>query len=816
MSRAIPESEDDEIVISGIGGRFASSMNLSELEHNLYNKIDMIDESESRWRHTNPIIPKRSGKIGGLTKFDATHFRVHSRQADHMDPQSRILLEHAYESVMDAGINPIELSGRRIAVYAGVSFTESEQLVYTDVEGYYITGYSRAMLANRISFAMNLTGPSHVIDTACSSSIYAIDNAYTAIRNGDCEAAIVCAAHLTLHPMITLQFVKLNMVSREGQCRPFDENSSGYVRSEAICCVFLQKKRDAKRVYATLMHSKTNCDGYKDEGIFFPSRRVQKTLMESFYKEINFDTGLIDYVEAHCTGTQVGDPEEVAAIDEVICKKNRTKPLLIGSVKSNLGHSEPSSGLCSIAKVLLAFQTGKIAPNLHFTKPRSTISALVEGRIKVVLETSDLTSPYVAINSFGFGGANAHILLKGNTKREALTNSNENENIPRLVLWSGRTEDSCNVVFDNLTQRPLDPEFLALLQNIQRVPTPSFVNRGYGLFTQQNGGNAICLTREVKHVNDTSQPLVWVFTGMGSQWVGMGKSLMQLPIIKASIEKSHRVLEKKGLNLIQILTSDDPKIFENILHSFVGIAAIQIAIIDVLRALNLKPDYIIGHSVGELGCAYADDCLTAEQMLLCSYYRGLVSVETKVVYGAMAAVGKGYQQLKLQLPADVEIACHNSVNSSTISGPKEAISRFVEVLKSQDVFAKEVPCSNIPYHSKYIAELGPKLLKYLSKVILTPRKRSARWLSSSVPKKNWETPKAQYCSAEYQANNLLNSVLFEETMALLPSSAVTIEIAPHGLLQAILKIGIPASQHIPLTQRGNRNNLAFFLNALGR
>lgn len=604
------------------------------------------------------------------------------------------------------------------------------------------------------------------------------------------------------------------MVSREGYCKPFDENSSGYVRSEAICCIFLQKRKDAKRIYATLVHSKTNCDGYKDEGIFYPSRRIQKNLMASFYKEINFDTCQIDYVEAHCTGTQVGDPEEVAAIDDVI-GQNREKPLLIGSVKSNLGHSEPSSGMCSIAKVLLAFQRGKIAPNLHFERPRSTIAALVEGRMKVVSEVCDLTSSYVALNSFGFGGANAHILLKGHTKRKGARRG-EACNFPRLVLWSGRTEESCNVVFDEITKRPLDPELLALMQNIQRIPTPSYLYRGFGLFTQERDGNAMCLQREVKHCNDTNRPLVWVFTGMGSQWVGMGRSLLQLPIFKDSIEKCHRILEKKGLNLMEILTSDDPTIFENILHSFVGIATIQIALVDVLKTLNIQPDFIIGHSVGELACGYADECLTAEQMLTCAYYRGLVSAETKVVFGAMAAVGLGYQKLKHQLPVGVEVACHNASNSSTISGPKEAIVRFVEELKAKGVFAKEVPCSNIPYHSKYIAEMGPKLLKKLSEVILTPTKRSSRWLSSSVPKRDWETPKAQYCSAEYQTNNLLSQVLFEETMALLSNSVVTIEIAPHGLLQAILKVGLPEAQHIPLTQRGNQNNLGFFLNALGR
>ncbi|XP_063706400.1 fatty acid synthase-like [Culicoides brevitarsis] len=283
-----------------------------------------------------------------------------------------------------------------------------------------------------------------------------------------------------------------------------------------------------------------------------------------------------------------------------------------------------------------------------------------------------------------------------------------------------------------------------------------------------------------------------------------------------SIERSHRILEQKGLDLIKIITTEDKKIFDYVLHSFVGIAAIQIALVDVLKSLNIVPDLIVGHSVGELACAYADNCVTAEEMILSSYYRGLVSIETDVIHGAMAAIGMGYDQIKTILPPGIEVACHNGPDSCTISGPAKEISDFVNELKAKGVFAKEVACANIPYHSRYIKHMGPKLLSHLKNVIKTPKQRSRKWLSSSVPMDDWHKNHAQFNSAEYQVNNLLSPVLFEEVSQMLPINAITIEIAPHGLLQAILKKSLPKGIHVPLTQRGNSQNVNFFLSAIGK
>lgn len=322
--------------------------------------------------------------------------------------------------------------------------------------------------------------------------------------------------------------------------------------------------------------------------------------------------------------------------------------------------------------------------------------------------------------------------------------------------------------------------------------------------------------KEVQHYNGLKKPVVWVFSGMGSQWTEMGSSLMDIPLFRSSIERSHKVLEPHGLDLISIITSSEASTFDNILCSFVGIAAIQIAIVDILRVLEIPSDYFIGHSVGELGCAYADGCFTADQMILAAYSRGMASLETKKIRGSMAAVGLGYNKIKHKVPESIEIACHNGPDSCTISGPEADVGKFVAELKTQGVFAREVPCSNIAYHSRYIAEMGPNLLARLSKVIPEPKKRSAKWLSSSVPKTRWESGESQWSSAHYHTNNLLSSVLFEETSSLLPPNALTIEIAPHGLLQAILKKSMPNALHVSLTKRGSKDNSAFFLNALGK
>lgn len=610
---------------------------------------------------------------------------------------------------------------------------------------------------------------------------------------------------------------RLGVIAKDGFCRPFDHKASGYTRSEAICVVYLQKAKNAKRIYANVIYSKTNCDGYKEEGITYPSGYMQQELLSEFYEDVGVDPNTLAYVEAHSTGTVVGDPEECKALDNVFCQ-NRSDALLVGSVKSNIGHTESCSGACSIAKVILAFENELIPPNLNFEAIKADIPALAERRMIVCDDPTPFQGDKIAINSFGFGGANAHALLSRNEKRKLL-NGAPLDDLPRLVNWAGRTEEAVNHVLNDLETKPLDAELIGLLHSIQSEETPGYIYRGFTVLTKNRddvGDNAISLVRSTKHADGTKRPIVWLFSGMGSQWTGMGSALMVFPQFREAIELCHNTLKPYGIDLVSVITSNDERVFKHIINSFVGIAAVQIGLVNVLRVLEIPMDLCIGHSVGELGCAYADGTLTAEQMILAAYARGLVSYETKVIHGSMAAVGLSYSKIIDQLPEPIEVACHNSFESATISGPEADVSQFVAELKSQGVFAKEVACSNIAYHSRYIADMGPKLLKKLHEIIPKPVRRSAKWLSSSVPKTEWHLEENQYSSAEYHTNNLLHAVLFEETSALLPKDAIAIEIAPHGLLQAIVKKSMPQAIHIPLTQRGHSNNAVFLLSALGK
>lgn len=378
----------EDVVITGISGRLPESSNIEEFKQQLFDGIDLVTDDERRWPSGLYGLPTRTGKLKDISQFDATFFGVHAKQANVMDPQLRMLLELTYEAIVDAGFNPNDVRGSKTGVFIGVSDSESSEYWTYDAEqinGYGLTGCCRAMFPNRISYTFDFSGPSYAIDTACSSSLFAFQQAVNAIKTGQCDSAIVGGVNLLLKPTSSLQFHRLSMLSPDGMCKAFDSSGNGYVRSEAAVVVYLQKASTARRVYATILGAKTNTDGYKEQGITFPAGSMQNKLIREVYDENCIDPLDVSYVEAHGTGTKVGDPQEVNSIADFFCK-NRKTPLLIGSVKSNMGHSEPASGLCSMAKILIAMESGMIPANLHFQQPNKDIPALNDGRLKVKIE----------------------------------------------------------------------------------------------------------------------------------------------------------------------------------------------------------------------------------------------------------------------------------------------------------------------------------------------------------------------------------------------------------------------------------------------
>nr|XP_037286006.1 fatty acid synthase-like [Rhipicephalus microplus] len=291
-------------------------------------------------------MPRIHGKIKDLSRFDANFFNTYPKQAHVTDPQLRLLLETSYEAILDSGYDPESFRKRKVGVFIGNSVAESGEAFKLDTDkgdAYTILGCHRAMFSNRISYSLDLQGPSMTIDTACSSTMAALTEALLSIRSGSCEAAIVGGASITLDPYYMKNFQALGVLSSDGKCRPFDISGDGYVRSEAVGAFFLQKFSGARRVYARVVNANMNSDGYKELGVPFPSSVGHEKLLRDTYAEANVDPAKVVYVEAHGTGTRVGGTQELEALSNVLCTPERERPLLIGSVKSNVGHAESAS-----------------------------------------------------------------------------------------------------------------------------------------------------------------------------------------------------------------------------------------------------------------------------------------------------------------------------------------------------------------------------------------------------------------------------------------------------------------------------------------
>ncbi|XP_053675149.1 fatty acid synthase-like [Anopheles nili] len=620
-STSEPIESEKSIVISGISGKYPRSNNVQEFAHNLYNKVDLVDDKEERWRHTHPDIPKRLGKMNNLEKFDAEFFGYCSKEAHTMDPQQRFLLEHCCEAVLDAGLHLDDLRGSKTGVFIGISITETDTYwTYKQCRMFYkqeMIGYMRSLLAPKIAYALDLKGPTIAVDTACSSSMYALDVACKAIRSGQCDAAFVAGTNLTLHPYITLQFALLGVLAMDGLCRPFDKNASGYSRSEANAVILLQKAKDAKRIYAHVVNTKTNCDGYKLEGITFPSNKIQKQLLDEFYAEVPYDPKDISYVEAHSTGTIVGDPEECDAIEKVFCA-DRSGSLLVGSVKSNIGHSEAAAGLCSVTKCIIAIQNSLIPPNINYTEPRTDVPSLLNGHLKVVDKATPLEGPLVAVNSFGFGGANAHALLYTSTKKKP-QDASPSDALPRLVVWSGRTEDAVEHFLVELAKLKFDTELYALTHNIQRKKIANMTSLGYAIFNRGVDGNAVLMQKSFSKARKTIPPFAIIFGQIDYDWQTTFRAFERFPQFKTSVEQCMNLLKNPEYDCIF-----NKELQSSTLQRVVWTLILQISVYHMLHTIGLVIDQYAGYSVGQITCAYIDGVLSLSDAIRVAFAHGVL------------------------------------------------------------------------------------------------------------------------------------------------------------------------------------------------
>ncbi len=404
-----------------------------------------------RLAHPRPKERGRSyswaaGVLDDVWGFDPAVFGISPREAEQMDPQQRLLLELTWEALEDAGIRPSDFAGAETGVFVGGSALDYGNLRLHDAaaaDAYFATGNSLAILSNRISYVFDLHGPSFTVDTACSSSLVALDAAVAAIQCGRIDTAIVGGVNILASPFGFISFSQATMLSRTGLCRAFSAKADGYVRAEGGVVLVLRAlgaaRASADRIHAVIAGSHNNSDG-RTTGISLPSKAHQAALLERAYLTNGFNPDAIAFIEAHGTGTRAGDPIEAAAIGEVLGQR-RTRPLPIGSVKTNIGHTEPASGLAGLLKAMLALEHDELPRSLHFDEPNPDIPF---ADLNLLVCAAPLALPrngrvrYAGISSLGFGGTNAHVIL---ADPPPVANRDVPAIAPRFLLLSAQSRD---------------------------------------------------------------------------------------------------------------------------------------------------------------------------------------------------------------------------------------------------------------------------------------------------------------------------------------------------------------------------------------
>ncbi|VAW64320.1 Malonyl CoA-acyl carrier protein transacylase [hydrothermal vent metagenome] len=797
----------NSIVISGMSCKFPESASYQEFWQNLLSGLDMVNEDDHRWPAGSFGIPGRFGKIKAVEDFDASFFGVHGKQADKMDPQLRLLLEVSYEAFIDAGIDPVSIKGSNTGVFIGACLSDMMGINGSNIEsitGYENTGCSLSMFSNRLSFHYDFHGPSHTLDTACSSSIVALDAAISAINLGKCDIAVVGGSNAIFNPSVSLGFSKLKMLSPTGTCKSFDQSGDGYARSEGIGVIILTRESMAKRVRAHIRGSAVNSDGYTEKGITFPNGAAQQKLIGDLYKSCDINPQSVSYIEAHGTGTAVGDPQEVNAIEQAlnIDERSADAPLYIGSVKSNMGHAEGAAGMAGLIKVLLCMEHGIIPANLHYSTPNVNIQSLQKGTIKVIDQHMQWAGGIVGINSFGFGGTNAHVILEGGVEQGDNKPANPRYILP-VIPCAARTQEAVDSLLESYQTPGISQDATGFMQSIANRSSELFQYRGCLLYNSSEFSENV-EPSEMRAFNGAvvENPLeVWfIYPGMGSQWQGMGKGLMAHPVFSETIQALHNTLENTEINLLQLLTQSEDDSFVKPVKTFVSIAAIQLALTDMAKAYGIKPAGIIGHSIGEVASAYADGAITKEQAILIAYYRGISVQQCPETKGKMLVAQLSWEDAQAYCNHALMAACHNSEYSVTFSGEEYEIDSLAKALQLKGIDVRQVDSTGIAFHSHLIKGAAPILNEYLSSILTEPKKRNHRWISTSHPKSEWCN--ATICDEKYFVDNLLNPVLFYDALKHIPENAIVIELGPHSLMRASLIDSVSSITYINMMRRG--------------
>ncbi|CAG8961993.1 hypothetical protein HYFRA_00014100 [Hymenoscyphus fraxineus] len=763
-----------------------------------------------------------------LGDFDAAFFNLSKAELVRLDPQQRLLLEVTWECLESAG--QTNWRGKNIGCYVGTfgeDWHDIQQKDPQDTGIYRLTGHGDYVIPNRVSYEFDFKGPSMAFKTACSSSLIAIHTACAAIRNGDCESAVVGGTNLIIGPGMSISMTEQGVISPSGQSRSFDASADGYARGEAINAIYIKKLSDAIRdgdpIRSIIRGSATNSDG-KTTGISYPNTEAHEAVIRKAYQQAGIeDFSQTAMVECHGTGsasTPVGDPLEANAVARVFGKDG----VIIGSVKPNVGHGEGASGLTSTIKMVLALEKNTIPPNMLFNTPNPKIP-WESAKLSVAKDASPWPASAlqrVSVNSFGIAGANAHIIMDSAASfgvgRSASSKATTSR--PELLVFSANHMESLKKSTENY-QRFVETSDVAL-GDLAYTLNSRRNHLLYRTFAVTDGKD----TMEFPAPTKSGAPpiLIWVFTGQGAQWAGMGRELFEnYPSFCDDIREMDAVLAScphppSWTIEAELLKPQESSSLDKAEFSQPLCTAIQIGIVNFMRSWKVAPRCVVGHSSGEIAAAYSVNAITAKEAILIAYYRGQVT-KSKTQPGGMAAVGLGREVVAPYLTTGVVIACENSPESVTISGDSDKLQEVMAALKEAkpEAFVRLLRVEKA-YHSHHMKAYGEEYQALLQDKIAS-RQPTIPMMSSVTGKPITQVGKLD---AEYWRSNLESPVLFHTAVnnILNPSMqrSVFLEIGPHaalaGPLRQIFKTSSVNPNYVPTLQR-NANATKSLLSAIG-
>lgn len=760
-------SNKEGIAIIGIGCRFPGGVNDAASFWKLLEegREAVVDVPADRWNVerfydaepgiVGKTVAKRGGFIEGIDQFDPRFFGISPREAPYIDPQQRLLLETAYEAIEDAGVVLDLDKGTDIGVFVGISHNDYQGLQHTStdragISAHTPTGSAHSIAANRISYCLNLTGPSIAMDTACSSALTAVHVACEHILAGRCKTAMAGGVTVMITPDGFIGFSQAGMLSPDGKCKAFDASANGFVRGEGAGMVLLKRLSDAiadgDPIHAVIIGSAVNSDGHTN-GISLPSPEAQARLVRDACVVAGVTPSQIGYVEAHGTGTAVGDPIEVHALAEALCAdRTADNPLVIGSVKTNLGHLETASGVAGLVKAALMLKHARIPASLHFETPNPHIDfTALKLRVPVANEafvrTGDLR--LAGINSFGFGGSNAHVILSEAPRQAPRSQVSPDPSRAWPLTLSARSEEALRAAAWQLSVWVDDHSKLngtsPLLQDLTHMlgvrrnhhsHRLAFTARTLGEMVQELSAYSTGQPGPRMRTAFTPRPekaarVVFVMSGQGPQWQGMGRELMRHePVFKRMIEACDKAMRPRAkFSLMdELMRPETETNMQRTEISQPAIFAMQMALAALWQSWGIQPAAVVGHSVGEVASACIAGILTLDQAAKIIVLRGRFMDECAAAGGTMLAVGMSPDEARAVIAKNdrtVSIAAFNGPRSLTLSGLKSSLEVIAAELESKGVFARFLQVSH-PFHHAMMQPAADALKAALADLTQTP------------------------------------------------------------------------------------------------